>query len=150
MPRGEPSLGDVEATIEKVLTMSRVIALVGLSDNEERPSNRVARYLQSVGYRIVPVNPMLKGPVLGEHPFPSLEDVPDDVDLVDIFRRSSEVPPVVEAAIRMGTPAVWMQLGVIHEGAALLARAAGLDVVMDRCTAIEHRRLARLGKLQSE
>ena len=138
----------VEETIERVLARSRVIAVVGLSGNEQRPSNSVARYLQSVGYRIVPVNPTLDGPVLGEQPYPSLDEVPGRVDLVDIFRRSEDVTPIVEAAIRIGAPAVWMQLGIVNEEAASLARAAGLVVVMDRCTAIEHRRLVRLGNLR--
>jgi predicted CoA-binding protein len=138
-----------EETIEKLLTRSRVIAMVGLSDDGERPSNRVAIYLHSVGYRVIPVNPALRAPFLGEVPYKRLEDVPDRVDVVDIFRRSADVPPIVEAAVRIGAPAVWMQLGIVHEEAAALARAAGLDVVMDRCMAIEHRKLKALGKLQA-
>jgi predicted CoA-binding protein len=133
-------------TIENVLANSRVIAVVGLSDEEDRPSYRVARYLQWVGFRIIPVNPKLQGLVLGEKPYPRLDEVPEKVDLVDIFRRSIDVPPVVDAAIRIGASGVWMQLGIVHDGAALLARAAGLEVVMDRCTAVEYRRLASRGK----
>ena len=91
---------------------------------------------------------MLKGTVLGEVPYPSLDEVPGKVDLVDIFRRPIDVPPVIDAAIRIGAPAVWMQLGIVHKEAARTARVAGLDVVMDRCTAIEHRRLVRLGKFK--
>ena len=140
-------MGDEEGTIEKLLTRSKTVAVVGLSDRTDRPSHRVAEYLQSVGYRVIPVNPMLEGAVLGEQPYASLEDVPERVDIVDIFRRSEDVPPVVEAAIRKGAPAVWMQLGIAHHEAAALARAAGLNVVMDHCMAIEHRRLVRLGKL---
>lgn len=136
-----------DSTIEKVLQRSKVVAVVGLSDKEDRPSNSVASYLQSVGYRIIPVNPALRGPVLGEQPYAALEDVPGTIDLVDIFRRSEDVPPVVEAAIGKGVPAVWMQLGIVHHEAAELARAAGLEVVMDRCMAVEHRRLVRLGKI---
>lgn len=138
-----------EATIEKLLTGSKVIAVVGLSDREDRKSNAVAAYLQGAGYKIVPVNPMLKGTVLGEQPYPSLDDVPVRVDVVDIFRASSEVPPIIEAAIRIGARAVWMQLGIVHHEAASLARAAGLDVVMDHCMKVEHQRLVRLGVLEA-
>lgn len=129
------------ATIEEILVRSKVIAVVGLSDRPERPSFGVAKYLQSQGYRVIPVNPNLDGPVLGERPYPSLEAVPEHVDLVDIFRRPEDVPPVVESAIAIRASAVWMQLGIIHDESAKKAAAAGLDVVMDRCTAIEHRRL---------
>ena len=142
-------MGELE-TIEAVLARSRVIAVVGLSDRPERPSHSVARYLQRQGYRIIPVNPKLTGPVLGEEPYRALDDVPEKVDLVDIFRRPIDVPPVIEAAIRIKTPAVWLQLGIVHEEAARAARAAGIDVVMDRCTAIEHRILVRDGKLTSK
>ncbi len=131
------------ATVEEILTKSRVIAVVGLSDRPDRPSHGVARYLQAQGYRVIPVNPALTGPVLGEAPYRRLEDVEEHVDLVDIFRRPVDVPPVVEAAIEIGASAVWMQLGIVHEEAAAKARAAGLDVVMDKCTAIEHRALLR-------
>ncbi len=120
---------------------------MGLSDREDRPSHRVARYLQSQGYRIIPVNPRLEGPVLGEQPYPDLESVPEHVDLVDIFRRAADVPRVVESAIKVGASAVWMQLGIIHEEAAERAREAGLDVVMDHCTSIEHRLLVGVGRI---
>ena len=135
------------ATIEDILTRSKVIGVVGLSDREDRPSHRVARYLQSQGYRIIPVNPRLGGPVLGEQPYPDLESVPGHIDLVDIFRRAVDVPPVVESAIKVGASAVWMQLGIIHEEAAERAREAGLDVVMDHCTSIEHRLLVGVGRI---
>ncbi len=138
-----------DETIEAVLANSKTIAIVGLSDRPDRSSHGAARYLQREGYRIIPVNPNLTGPVLGEQPYASLDDLPEPVDLVDIFRRSVDVPPVVDAAIRIGAPAVWMQLGIVHQQAALLAKAAGIDVVMDRCTAIEHRRLVWLGKLNT-
>ena len=146
---GKPTLPDViyMATIEEILTRSKVIAVVGLSDREERPSHSVAKYLQSQGYRIIPVNPRLEGPVLGEQPYPDLESVPEHVDLVDIFRRAADVPPVVESAIVVGASAVWMQLGIIHEEAAERAREAGLDVVMDHCTSIEHRLLVGVGRI---
>lgn len=133
--------------IEQLLERSRVIAVVGLSNRPERASYGVARYLQRAGYRIVPVNPKLTEPVLGEQPYPDLDSVPEPVDMVDIFRRPLDVPTIVEAAIRIKAPAVWMQLGIVHEEAAQRARAAGLQVVMDRCTAIEHRFLLAEGKL---
>ena len=133
--------------IDAILTTAKVIAVVGLSDREDRPSHSVAKYLQSQGYRIIPVNPRLEGPVLGEQPYEDLESVPEHIDVVDIFRRPADVPPVVESAIRVKAGAVWMQLGIVHEEAAQRARAAGLDVVMDRCAAIEHGRLVRLGRL---
>ncbi len=129
------------AAIEEILTRSKVIAVVGLSDRPDRPSHGVAAYLQAQGYRIIPVNPALKAPVLGEQPYAKLEDVQEHVDIVDIFRRPVDVPPVVDAAIAVGASAVWMQLGIVHEEAAAKARAAGIDVVMDRCTAIELRAL---------
>ncbi len=135
------------ATIEEILAQSKVIAVVGLSDRPDRPSHGVARYLQREGYRIIPVNPKLREPVLGEEPYPDLDSVPEKVDLVDVFRRAVDVPPVVEAAIRVGAPALWTQLGIVHEEAARIAREAGLTVVMDRCTAIEHRSLKSEGKL---
>lgn len=123
--------------IRDLLARSKVIAVVGLSSKPHRPSHGVARYLQSVGYRVVPVNPNEKE-VLGEKSYSRLEDVPVQVDIVDVFRRSEFVPAVVEAAIAIGARAVWMQEGVIHEQAAARARAAGLEVVMDRCTLKEH------------
>lgn len=135
------------ASIKEILQRSKVIAVVGLSDRPDRPSYDVASYLQRQGYRIVPVNPRLGGPVLGEQPYPDLESVPFRVDVVDVFRRAEEVPAVVDSAIRIGAPAVWMQLGVVNDAAAAKARAAGLDVVMDRCMKIEHSALVRQGTL---
>ena len=134
-------------SVEEILASSSVIAVVGLSDRPDRPSHSVARYLQTQGYRIIPVNPQLRGPVLGEMSYRRLEDITEQVDLVDIFRRPIDVPPVVDGAIWIGASAVWMQLGIVHEEAADRAIAAGLDVVMDRCTAIEHRRLLEEGKI---
>ena len=116
--------------IEEQLTKSRVIAVVGLSPNPERDSHRVARYLQSQGYRIIPVNPMADE-VLGEKSYPDLSSIPEPVDMVDIFRRSELVAPVVEEAIQVGAKYIWMQDGVIHEEAAQMARDAGLGIVMD-------------------
>ncbi len=115
---------------------------MGLSGNPLRVSYGVSEYMQMQGYRIIPVNPC-ETEVLGERAWPSLEDVPERIDIVNIFRRSEFVPPVVEAAIRVGAHAIWMQEGVIHEEAARKARAAGLAVIMDRCILKEHRRLLR-------
>ena len=129
--------------IAELLRSSRTIAVVGLSSNPMRPSNGVAEYLKRAGYRVIPVNPR-EIEVLGEKCYARLEDIPEKIDLVDIFRRAEYVPEIVESAIRVGAKAVWMQEGVIHEEAAERARSAGLAVVMDRCTLKEHRKLARL------
>jgi predicted CoA-binding protein len=129
--------------IREALQRARTIAIVGLSDKPDRPSYAVARFLQRNGYRIIPVNPNLAGPVLGERSYASLRDVREHVDVVDIFRRPEHVPQVVEDAIAIGADLVWMQLGVVNRTAAESARRAGLGVVMDRCIAIEHRRLMR-------
>ncbi len=123
--------------IAELLKTSHIIAVVGLSSKLVRPSYSVAQYLQSVGYRIIPVNPN-ETAVLGEKSYARLVDVPEKVDIVDIFRRSEYVPEVVDAAIWIGARAVWMQEGVIHEMAAEKARRAGLFVVMDRCILKEH------------
>ena len=122
-----------------LLRNSKTIAVVGLSSNPTRPSNGVATYLQSAGYRIIPVNPN-ESEVLGEKAYASLDDVPGPVDIVDIFRRSELVAPVVESAIRIGASAVWMQEGVIDQAAGRKAKAAGLAVVIDRCILKEHQR----------
>ena len=132
--------------MREMLLQSKVIAVVGLSDRPDRPSHRVAAYMQAQGYRIVPVNPKLTGPALGEAPRRSLADAEERIDVVDIFRRAADVPPVVDEAIRAGASAVWMQLGIVHGEAAAKAEAAGLRVVMDKCIAVEHRRL--LGALE--
>jgi len=128
------------AVIPDLLRRSRTIAVVGLSSKKFRPSYGVAEYMQTQGYRIIPVNPN-ESEVLGEKTYRSLEDVPEHIDIVDIFRRSEFVGPIVESAIRIGANAVWMQEGVVHEEAAQKARAAGLAVVMDRCILKEHMRL---------
>jgi hypothetical protein len=128
------------ASIPELLRAARVIAVVGLSSDEMRPSYGVAAYMQRAGYRIIPVNPN-ETAVLGEKAFARLEEVPEKIDIVDIFRRSEYVRGVVESAIRVGAKAVWMQEGVVDEAAAEVARAAGLDVVMDRCILKEHRSL---------
>ncbi len=126
--------------IRELLQKSRTIAVVGLSSKRTRPSHGVAEYMQSAGYRIIPVNPH-ESEVLGEKSYPSLEAVQEPVDIVSVFRRAEFVPEIVEAAIRMGAKAVWMQEGVVHEAAAEKARQAGLTVVMDRCILKEHRRM---------
>ena len=128
------------SNIASVLRSARTIAVVGLSSKRYRPSHGVAEYMQSAGYRIIPVNPF-ETEVLGEKTYPELDRVPGTVDIVDIFRRSEFVPEIVDAAIRIGARAIWMQEGVVHEEAAAKARAAGLEVVMDRCILKEHRRL---------
>lgn len=127
--------------IPDLLHNSRTIAVVGLSGKRFRPSYGVSEYMRRAGYRIIPVNPNEKE-VLGEKCYATLDEVPEPVDIVDIFRRSEFVPEVVDAAIRKGARAIWMQEGVVHEEAAAKARAAGLEVVMDRCILKEHRRLA--------
>ena len=126
--------------ISELLRKARTIAVVGLSSKRYRPSYGVAEYMQTAGYRIIPVNPF-ETEVLGEKVYADLEGVPGRVDIVDIFRRSEFVPEIVDAAIRVGARAIWMQEGVIHEAAAAKARAAGLEVVMDRCILKEHRRM---------
>ena len=127
------------AAIPEILSRSRVIAVVGLSSKKFRPSYGVAEYLQRQGYRVLPVNPN-ETEILGEKAYARLEDIPEKVDIVDIFRRSELVMPVVESAIAIGAGAVWMQEDVVDEQAAQKARDAGLDVVMDRCILKEHRR----------
>jgi predicted CoA-binding protein len=130
------------ATIPELLRDSKTIAVVGLSNKRTRPCYGVAEYMQRAGYRIIPVNPN-ETEVLGERAYAALEDVPEHVDIVDVFRRSEFMPEVVESAIRIGAGAVWMQEGVVHEDAAEQARKAGLTVVMDRCILKDHSRLAR-------
>jgi predicted CoA-binding protein len=126
--------------IAELLRTCRTIAVIGLSSKRYRPSYGVAEYLQSAGYRIIPVNPG-EQEVLGEKAYAELSLVPGRIDIVDIFRKSEFVPEIVETAIRLGARAVWMQEGVVHEEAAAKARAAGLEVVMDRCILKEHRRM---------
>jgi predicted CoA-binding protein len=131
-----------EESIAGLLTSAKTIAVVGLSSKMYRASFGVAEYLQSLGYRIIPVNPN-ETEVLGEKSYARLEDVPEKVDIVDIFRRSETVPEIVDAAIRIGARAVWMQEGVVNEAAAAKARDAGLFVMMDHCIAKELHKLRR-------
>jgi predicted CoA-binding protein len=127
-------------TQEEILRKYRTIAVVGASNDPARPGHYVPAYLKEHGYRIIPVNPE-ETEVLGERAYPDLDAVPEPVDVVEIFRRPEDVPPVVEAAIRIGAKAVWMQLGIVNEEAAQRARAAGLEVVMDACMKTVHQRM---------
>lgn len=127
----------------RLLQQARTIAMVGLSADPMRPSHFAAIYMQSEGYDIIPVNPRLAGQtILGETVYASLLDIPKDrkVDIVDVFRKAEDVPAVLDEAIEIGAPIFWMQLGIVNEDAAARARAAGMDVVMNRCVKIEHAR----------
>jgi predicted CoA-binding protein len=125
--------------ILEILKTYKTMAVVGLSSNPARASYGVTEYMQSVGYKIIPVNPN-EAEVLGEKSYARLEDVPEKIEIVDVFRRAEDVPPVVESAIKIGAKVVWMQLGIEHAEAAERARAAGLIVVEDACILVEHRR----------
>jgi predicted CoA-binding protein len=132
----------VDALIDRILSEARTVAVVGISDKPERPSHVVARYLQERGYRVIPVNPLLTE-VLGEKAYKSLSDIPERVDLVDVFRKSEEVPPLAEEAIRIGARFFWMQEGVVNETPRDRLKRAGIPVVMDLCVKKE---LAKRGK----
>ncbi|HEY7585625.1 MAG TPA: CoA-binding protein [Candidatus Deferrimicrobiaceae bacterium] len=132
----------MSALIDRILSEAKTVAVVGISDKPERPSNTVARYLQGRGYRIIPVNPLLTE-VLGEKAYKSLSDIPAKVDLVDVFRKSEDVPPIAEEAIRIGARFFWMQEGVVSENARDRLERAGIPVVMDLCIKKE---LAKRGK----
>ncbi|MFK7913659.1 MAG: CoA-binding protein [Pseudomonadales bacterium] len=123
---------------------AKTIAVVGLSANPARPSNEVAVYLQQAGYRVIPVNPR-ETSILGETCYPSLQDIPEPVHMVDVFRNAEAVPPIAKEAVAIGAQSLWLQLGVISPEGAAIASAGGLDVVMDRCTKIEHARYAHAG-----
>ena len=127
--------------IQDLLRQARTVAVVGLSDRQYRTSHAIADALQGFGYRIFPVNPNLEGQVLGEEPYASVEDIPEQVDIVDVFRRSEKVMPVAEAAVAAGAKVLWMQSGVVNEEAAAYARDHGLTVVMDRCIKVDYTRL---------
>jgi predicted CoA-binding protein len=124
--------------ISDIIKNSRVIAVVGLSDKPDRPSFSVASYLKSKGYKIIPVNPG-KDEILGEKVYPDLISIPEPVDVVDVFRRSETVDPIVDEAIKIKARAIWFQLGVVNIEAARKAAKAGLKVVMNRCLLVEHR-----------
>jgi len=127
---------------EKILNSCRVIAVVGLSPKPDRPSYKVASYLKEQGYQVIPVNPRARE-ILGKVCYPDLSSVPEAIDVVDVFRRSEEVPAVVEEAIKIGAKALWMQEGVINKQAAARAREARLLVVMDKCMFKEHHKLKK-------
>ena len=127
-------------TLRRILRETKVIAVVGLSADWFRPSFFAAKYMQEHGYRVIPVNPKYPE-ILGEKCYRSLRDIPEKVDMVDVFRKTADVPPVAEDAIAIGARVLWQQLGVKNDEAAAKARAAGLDAVMDRCVKIEHGRL---------
>ena len=129
-------------SIQDLLKKSKTIAVVGLSNKRTRPSYSVSEYMQQQGYRIIPVNPMISE-ALGEKAYSRLEEVPEHIDIVDIFRRSEYVAEIVDTAIRLGAGAVWMQEGVVDEEAAERARAAGLTAIVDRCILKEHGRYFR-------
>jgi len=132
--------------ITDILRTSKTIAIVGLSSNSRRPSHEVASYLQSVGYKIIPVNPN-ESEVLGQKSYPRLEDVPEPVDIVDVFRRSEGVPSVADSAIAVRAKVLWLQQGITNPCSAAKARAAGLLVVEDACLLVEHKkRKFELGK----
>jgi predicted CoA-binding protein len=132
--------------LRQILADAKTVAVVGLSDKPDRPSYSVAAYLQEQEYRIIPVNPNVSR-VLGEKAYANLRDVPERVDVVDIFRRSEYVPPIVEDAIAIGAKVIWMQQGIVNHEAAIRAETAGLTVVMDTCTAATHRALRSMDKI---
>lgn len=127
-----------DAAIQQILKESKTIALVGISHKEHRASHQVAKFMMDKGYTVIPVNPKYQE-VLGQTCYATLEDIPVAVDMVDCFRRSEDILPIAESAIKIGAKVLWMQLGVVNEEAAKLAEAAGLKVVMDRCPKIEYR-----------
>jgi len=129
------------SAVEEILRNSRTVAMVGLSSNKERPSNLVGRYLKEHGYKIIPVNPNEKT-VLRHKSYPDLASIPVKVDVVDIFRKPEDVPPIVKEAIEIGAKAVWMQEGIKNAEAAALARKAGLKVVQNKCMRKQHIRLS--------
>lgn len=124
--------------IRSLLSEAQTVAVVGLSDRPHRTSHAIARALQGFGFRIFPVNPNLEGPVLGEDPYSRVQEIPEGVDVVDVFRRSETVMPVAEDAVAAGAKVLWMQSGVVNEPAAAYAREHGLTVVMDRCIKVDY------------
>ena len=131
-----------DSDLKRLFETVRTIAVVGCSPRPERPGHYVAKYLQDLGYRIIPVNPG-QSEILGEKCYASLRDIPEPVDMVDCFRRAEDIPPVVEDAIAIGAKFVWMQLGIVNEEAAQRAADAGIEAVMDRCPKIDYPRLFR-------
>lgn len=129
-----------DQAMKDILLSAKTIASVGLSSNKEKESYWIVAYLKEQGYRIIPVNPAAEE-ILGEKSYPDLESVPEKIDVVQVFRKPEDVPPIVESAIKVGAKVVWMQEGIVHEEAAEKAREAGLQVVMDACMRVTHRRL---------
>jgi len=129
-----PDLREIRGLLER----ARTVAVVGLSDRPYRTSHAIAGALQGFGFEIFPVNPNLHGPVLGEEPYDSVQEIPAPVDIVDVFRRSEKVMPVAEDAVAAGARVLWMQSGVINEAAAAYAQEHGLTVVMDRCIKVDY------------
>jgi predicted CoA-binding protein len=136
--KGETMNSDKE--MKEILLSAKTVASFGLSSNQEKDSYWIVSYLQEQGYRIIPVNPTATE-ILGEKVYPTLEAIPDPVDVVQVFRKSEDVPPVVDAAIAIGAKVVWMQAGIVNQAAAQKAREAGLQVVMDACMRATHQRL---------
>lgn len=126
--------------MKDILLSAKTIASVGLSSNQQKESYWIVSYLKDQGYRVIPVNPTADE-ILGEKSYPDLESVPEPIDVVQVFRKPEDVPPVVDSAIKAGAKVVWMQEGIVHEAAAQKAREAGLQVVMDACMRVTHRRL---------
>ena len=132
---------DINA-LRRILRECKTLAVVGLSANWFRPSYFAAKYMQEHGYRIIPVNPSYRGQeILGEKVYASVSDIPGKIDMVDCFRKSADIDPIADEAIKVGAKVLWMQLGVVNDAAAARARKAGLEVVQDRCVKIEHGRL---------
>ncbi|HLO29771.1 MAG TPA: CoA-binding protein [Anaerolineales bacterium] len=129
-----------DQVMKDILLSARTIASVGLSSNPAKESYGIVRYLKSQGYRVIPVNPTADE-IMGEKSYPDLESVPEKIDVVQVFRRPEDVPPVVDSAIKVGAKVVWMQEGIVNEEAAQKAREAGLQVVMDACMRATHQRL---------
>jgi len=127
-------------TIEEMLREAKTIAIVGLSGDPEKPSHGVAKALQHYGYRVIPVNPK-ETEVLGEKAYGTLGEIPMKIDIVNVFRRAEQTPPIAAEAVAIGAKALWLQSGIVNEEAAAIARAGGLAVVMDRCIMVEHRKL---------
>ncbi|HJS20281.1 MAG TPA: CoA-binding protein [Anaerolineales bacterium] len=136
-----------DKAMKEILLSTKTIASVGLSSNQEKESYWIAAYLKEQGYQVIPVNPTASE-ILGEKAYPDLESVPQKIDVVQVFRRPEDVPPIVEDAIKVGAKVVWMQEGIVHEGAAQKAREAGLQVVMDACMRATHRRLIGAGPIR--
>ena len=133
-----PDMGQIKDLLEG----TRTVAVVGLSDKAYRTSHAIARALQRFGFKILPVNPNLTGPVLGEEPYATVEEIPGPVDIVDVFRSSEKVMPVAQDAVAAGAKTLWMQSGVVNEKAAAYAKEHGLIVVMDRCIKVDYAALA--------